>query len=479
MGRARYLMVLGLVLGALLAPTPFFVEGAQAAQRRPESDGFERELIIHDELMYQPGWMDEQQIQAFLDRWGAKCKPKPGGPPCLKDVLLDTEPIGKQTMTNRNPQYGPVEEVTVCEAMKGGKQEPAARLIARMSKACNVSPQFLLVTIQKESSLIQQPPRSYDSALGYGCPDGKPCDSTKAGLFKQLYSAAKQIRRYRHISWTYHAGDTRHFEGKRTYTNDAGITVAEYADKCSESVTFANQATASLYQYTPHVTSDAWLYKDKECSKHGDYSFWELHKRYFMRPNLDTNVFSDVQFSDAFSTDIWWMRDNQLTSGWNDGTYRRLEPVQRDAVVAFLYRLHKKSGKTPRPAHSKPLRFADVPAGSQFREEINWASRMGLVNGWDDGTFRPQSPVERGALTAILKRYCGKYSDTCKGAALIQKPADAFFVDVSSGSQFYQEIKWAKQRGLITGWPDGSFRPVNSVNRDAMAAIIHRLSVGP
>ena len=58
-------------------------------------------------------------------------------------------------------------------------------------------------------------------------------------------------------------------------------------------------------------------------------------------------------------------------------------------------------------------------------------------------------------------------------------PAASGFVDVPPGTAFADEIAWVDQRGIATGWPreDGTreYRPLSPVNRDAMAAFLHRM----
>lgn len=49
--------------------------------------------------------------------------------------------------------------------------------------------------------------------------------------------------------------------------------------------------------------------------------------------------------------------------------------------------------------------FDDIDDDHPFREAIEWAAEKGLVKGWPDGTFRPNEPVTRQALAAILRRY--------------------------------------------------------------------------
>ncbi|GAA1470153.1 carboxypeptidase regulatory-like domain-containing protein [Microbacterium thalassium] len=53
------------------------------------------------------------------------------------------------------------------------------------------------------------------------------------------------------------------------------------------------------------------------------------------------------------------------------------------------------------------------------------------------------------------------------------------FVDVGASSTFYDEIRWLASEGISRGWPDGTFRPLNSVTREQMAAFLYRLAGEP
>jgi len=48
------------------------------------------------------------------------------------------------------------------------------------------------------------------------------------------------------------------------------------------------------------------------------------------------------------------------------------------------------------------------------------------------------------------------------------------FMDVTPQNPFYREIAWFKAQKITTGWPDGTFRPGQAIDRDAMAAFIAR-----
>jgi len=113
--------------------------------------------------------------------------------------------------------------------------------------------------------------------------------------------------------------------------------------------------------------------------------------------------------------------------------------------------------------------FTDVPANYPFVNDINWLAQRRITTGWHDGTYRPESSVNRDAMAAFFYRYAGSPEYTA--------PAQARFTDVPADKQFYREISWLAEQGVTTGWPDGSFRPVEPVHRDAMAAFVYRYNV--
>ena len=65
----------------------------------------------------------------------------------------------------------------------------------------------------------------------------------------------------------------------------------------------------------------------------------------------------------------------------------------------------------------------------------------------------------------------GDHAQVVKVARTIH---DARFTDVPADNQFYREITWLASKGISTGWPDGTYRPVTPIARDAMAAFVYR-----
>ena len=175
--------------------------------------------------------------------------------------------------------------------------------------------------------------------------------------------------------------------------------------------------------------------------------------------------FKDVPADYPFVNDINWLAQRRITTGYPDGTFRPDGSVERGAMAAFFYRM---AGSPQFTAPSTPS-FKDVPRDHPFYKEIEWMRARGITTGWSDGTFRPNDAVNRDAMAAFFYRFAG--------SPAYSAPAVSPFTDVSTGSQFYREIAWLADQRITTGWADGSFRPVQPIERGAMAAFLHRYNV--
>lgn len=182
--------------------------------------------------------------------------------------------------------------------------------------------------------------------------------------------------------------------------------------------------------------------------------------------------FRDVPSSYPFLKEITWLAANEVTTGWPDGTFRPVTPVNRDAMAAFMYRL---MGKQAFAVPTTPP-FADVPLGNQFYKDIAWLSSSKISTGWKERsgvtTYRPFVAVNRDAMAAFMYRMAGSPDFT--------PPSTSPFADLRPTTQFYKEITWLNSTGISKGWDEGggrkTYRPLQPVNRDAMAAFMFRFT---
>lgn len=298
--RLTTLVVTTLVLASGIALVPSAVVAPSSA-----APGFNPGYIISDATFYDSGRMSQPQVQTFLQAKGSSCSSANKAVACLKDYT--------ETTTSRAAS-------SVCSAYTGATNQSAAAIIADVARICGVNPQVLLVTLQKEQGLVtttSPTARKYQIAMGYGCPDGAPCDTQYYGFFNQMYNAASQFQRYR-------ANPTRYgYVAGRTNT----IGYHPNAACGSSQVYISNQATAGLYNYTPYQPNAAALAtaygSGDSCSSYGNRNFFSYFSDWFGSPTGQAPIGS----FDVLTADGPWI----TVGGW------ALDPDTNASIPVHVY----------------------------------------------------------------------------------------------------------------------------------------------
>lgn len=109
-----------------------------------------------------------------------------------------------------------------------------------------------------------------------------------------------------------------------------------------------------------------------------------------------TNGFGDVSAGDWFNTAVSTMASAGIIHGYEDGTFRGDDPITRAefAVIAANF---------DSSAYDGLDKFSDV-SKHWASEYINRATERGWINGYEDGTFRPDQNITRAEATALVNR---------------------------------------------------------------------------
>ena len=107
--------------------------------------------------------------------------------------------------------------------------------------------------------------------------------------------------------------------------------------------------------------------------------------------------------------------------------------------------------------------FPDVKPADYFYDAVNSLAERGVVNGFPDGTFKPNQSVTRGQAAVIIAGVLGLDTQNVK------KPG---FKDVTTANTYYGAIAALANAGIINGYPDGTYKPGEPVQRNHMAKII-------
>ena len=161
----------------------------------------------------------------------------------------------------------------------------------------------------------------------------------------------------------------------------------------------------------------------------------------------------------------FWLNTNDHYSyliGYSDGTVRPNGKITRAEVATIFFRLL--DDDTRAKYWSSKNDFSDVSADKWYNNAVSTLSRMGVIGGYADGTFRPDAPISRAEFAKIAVSFTQN-----NGSAVYN-----YFTDVKTTDWFAPYVTAAKDAGLIEGYSDGSFKPESKITRAEACAIVNR-----
>ena len=144
--------------------------------------------------------------------------------------------------------------------------------------------------------------------------------------------------------------------------------------------------------------------------------------------------------------------------GYPDGSFRADGQMTRAEAAQMFFNLLKDDGG--RYAET----FSDVREDDWFAEAAGTLAGLGIVEGYEDGTFRGNQTITRAEFAAMAVRFAGA-----------AESAECGFSDVPAGSWMYASVASAAEFGWIRGYEDGTFRPQNRVTRSEVCTMVNRM----
>ena len=176
-----------------------------------------------------------------------------------------------------------------------------------------------------------------------------------------------------------------------------------------------------------------------------------------------TLPFTDVSEGDWFYDPVCFVFENGLMTGTSATTFEPNTHLSRAMLVAVLHRLE---GSPTASAGD----FTDVADGDWYAQAVNWAASVGVVNGFDDGTFQPNTAITREQMAAILRNYA-QY----KGLDVSASGDLSAYTDADSVSDWAKEsMQWAVGEGLLSGMTVDTLEPQGLSTRAQVAAVLQR-----
>ena len=149
--------------------------------------------------------------------------------------------------------------------------------------------------------------------------------------------------------------------------------------------------------------------------------------------------------------------------GYEDGTVMPQKQITRAEVATIFYRLLKDDVREEYDTTTN--NFSDVTSDSWYNQTVSTLASMGILKGYEDGTFRPNASITRAEFAAIATRFFEETGATYEPGT---------FTDVTGSEWFAGAIADAVNLGLIGGYEDGTVRPNNNITRAEACAIVNR-----
>ena len=148
--------------------------------------------------------------------------------------------------------------------------------------------------------------------------------------------------------------------------------------------------------------------------------------------------------------------------GYEDGTVKPNAGITRAEVATIFFRLLTDGARER--FWSEANAYSDVAAGSWYNIAVSTLSNMGILGGYEDGTFRPNASITRAEFAKIAVSFFD-WADVY---------AVNSFVDVRDSAWYANYVAVAAEIGLIEGYGGNVFRPDATITRAEACTIINR-----
>jgi uncharacterized repeat protein (TIGR02543 family) len=199
--------------------------------------------------------------------------------------------------------------------------------------------------------------------------------------------------------------------------------------------------------------------KEPAVPDRAGYTFdgWYLDGEAF---DFTTKVTKSLTLTARWTQDADALLHISYLTGDDGGFLRPDDPITRAEVAMSFYRLLENPGASP----TIDVQFPDVDATAWYGEAVNALAGRGILQGYEDGTFRPADTITRAEFTAVAARFGN-----------LPLTGTIAFPDVPAEDWAFSYIASAREAAWVDGLPDGLFHPVDEIDRASVAKIVNNL----
>ncbi|MFH1720799.1 MAG: S-layer homology domain-containing protein [Patescibacteria group bacterium] len=189
--------------------------------------------------------------------------------------------------------------------------------------------------------------------------------------------------------------------------------------------------------------------------------------------------FEDINVGEWYQDDVYYLATEGIITGYEDSTFKPGNEITRAEFLTLLMRALEEKGyftyecwypeMCAFSGDTKPI-FKDVTTGEWYANYIYKAREAGIVDGYKDGTFKPNDLISRAEAVKML-------SNAMQQVEIMgerQEIENLDFEDVSGEDWYFDSIKEARSLGIVQGVQPRKFEPLRSINRAESAKIIRK-----
>ncbi len=218
-----------------------------------------------------------------------------------------------------------------------------------------------------------------------------------------------------------------------------------YINEYEEFYSFDNVANTDTHQWNIFINKEKIEYKDLDDHE--------------LEPRDKIELIYQWNYIDKYKSMINTDLVGTYINGYSDGTFRPENNITREEIAIILHRIVDEEALRKK---ADWVRFHDVDEEHWAAEAIQKLTRLSVLNGYESGHFDPKGNVTRGEVAVVLARM-GKLKTTN--------------VDSFTDTKDYwgsKEVNTIAEKGWINGYEDGSFRPDENITRGELVAIVNR-----
>ena len=175
------------------------------------------------------------------------------------------------------------------------------------------------------------------------------------------------------------------------------------------------------------------------------------------QPTTNVAVYNDVSANAWYNDAVSFVTEKALMSGTGNNTFAPGDNLTRAMLAQILYNNEDK------PATSGNS-FTDVQSSAWYADAVTWATQKGIVSGYGNGQFGPNDNITREQLAVMLWRYAGQPASSTE--------LDSF-TDIDTANDYaLTALRWAVEKGIISGKGSGTLDPTGNATRAEVAQML-------